>query len=50
MLFILGTKIILDVSNVVFSLSIAVAVMHNTVTACLMLVLVSIQFQVYRKT
>jgi cytochrome c oxidase assembly protein subunit 15 len=47
---VLGAQIILGVSNVVFSLPIAVAVMHNAVAACLMLMLVTINYTLYRKT
>lgn len=47
---VLGLQIILGVSNVVFSLPIAVAVLHNAVAACLLLVLVLLTFTLYRKT
>lgn len=50
MVLVLGAQIILGVSNVVFSLPIAVAVMHNIVAACLMLMLISISYTLYRKT
>lgn len=50
MVLVMGVQIILGVSNVVFSLPVAVAVMHNAVAACLMLVLVSISYTLYRKT
>jgi cytochrome c oxidase assembly protein subunit 15 len=47
---VLGLQIILGVSNVVFSLPIAVAVLHNAVAACLLLVLVFLAYTLYRKT
>jgi cytochrome c oxidase assembly protein subunit 15 len=50
MVLVMGVQIILGVSNVVFSLPIIVAVMHNAVAACLMLVLVTISYTLYRKT
>jgi cytochrome c oxidase assembly protein subunit 15 len=50
MVIVLGTQIILGVSNVVFSLPIAVAVLHNAVAACLLLVLVMLSYTLYRKT
>ncbi|MFT6988873.1 MAG: cytochrome c oxidase assembly protein subunit 15 [Paraglaciecola sp.] len=50
MVSVLGVQIILGVSNVVYSLPIAVAVMHNIVAACLMLVLITISYTLYRKT
>ena len=50
MVLVMGVQIILGVSNVVFSLPVAVAVMHNAVAACLMLVLVTISYTLYRKT
>ena len=50
MVTVLGAQIILGVSNVVYSLPITVAVMHNIVAACLMLVLVTISYTLYRKT
>lgn len=49
MVSVLGLQIILGVSNVVFSLPIAVAVMHNAVAACLLLVMVAISYTLYRK-
>ncbi|MGS2721071.1 COX15/CtaA family protein [Paraglaciecola aestuariivivens] len=49
MVIVLGVQIILGVSNVVFSLPIAVAVLHNAVAACLLLVLVAISYTLYRK-
>ncbi|WP_299081481.1 heme A synthase [uncultured Paraglaciecola sp.] len=50
MILVLGVQIMLGVSNVVFSLPIAVAVLHNAVAACLMLVLICISYTLYRKT
>lgn len=50
MVLVLGAQVILGVSNVVFALPIAVAVMHNAVAACLLLVLVTICYTLYRKT
>ncbi|KXI30164.1 COX15/CtaA family protein [Paraglaciecola hydrolytica] len=50
MMLVLGAQIILGVSNVVFSLPIAVAVMHNFVAACLLLVLITLSYTLYRKT
>jgi cytochrome c oxidase assembly protein subunit 15 len=47
---VLGLQIILGVSNVVFSLPIADAVLHNAVAACLLLVLVFMAYTLYRKT
>ena len=47
---VLGLQIILGVSNGVFSLPIADAVLHNAVTACLLLVLVFMAYTLYRKT
>ena len=50
MVLVLGAQIILGISNVVFSLPVAIAVMHNAVAACLMLVLITISYTLYRKT
>jgi cytochrome c oxidase assembly protein subunit 15 len=50
MVLVMSVQIALGVSNVVYSLPIAVAVMHNAVAACLMLVLVTISYTLYRKT
>ena len=50
MVLVLGIQVILGVSNGVFSLPVAIAVMHNAVAACLMLVLVTISYTLYRKT
>lgn len=46
---ILIAQIALGVSNVVFSLPLQVAVMHNAVAACLLLMLVLITYTLYRK-
>lgn len=50
MVLILGVQVILGVSNVVFTLPLAVAVLHNAVAACLLLTLVWICYTLYRKT
>ncbi|MFT6896704.1 MAG: cytochrome c oxidase assembly protein subunit 15 [Paraglaciecola sp.] len=47
---VLGAQILLGVSNVVFSLPVVVAVLHNAVAACLLLVLVMLSYTLYRKT
>ena len=47
---VLGVQILLGVSNVVFSLPITIAVMHNFVAACLLLVLITLSYTLYRKT
>jgi cytochrome c oxidase assembly protein subunit 15 len=47
---ILSAQIILGVSNVIFSLPVVVAVLHNAVAACLLLVLVMLSYTLYRKT
>ena len=49
MVLVLGAQIMLGVSNVVFSLPVAIAVLHNAVAACLTLVLVAISYTLYRK-
>lgn len=46
---VLLTQIGLGISNVVFSLPLPVAVLHNAVAACLLLVLVFITYTLYRK-
>ncbi|MCC2617009.1 COX15/CtaA family protein [Aestuariibacter halophilus] len=46
---VLGAQVMLGVSNVVFSLPLAVAVLHNAVAALLLLVLVTITYTLYRK-
>ncbi|GAA6183899.1 MULTISPECIES: COX15/CtaA family protein [Alteromonadaceae] len=50
MVLILGLQVILGVSNVVFSLPLFVAVLHNAVAACLLLVMVKLCYTLYRKT
>ncbi|GAC16300.1 COX15/CtaA family protein [Aliiglaciecola lipolytica] len=47
---ILGLQVMLGVSNVVFSLPLIVAVMHNAIAACLLLVMVKLCYTLYRKT
>jgi cytochrome c oxidase assembly protein subunit 15 len=47
---VLGAQVILGVSNVVFSLPVLVAVLHNAFAACLLLVLVMLSYTLYRKT
>ncbi|MFT2092170.1 COX15/CtaA family protein [Paraglaciecola sp. 2405UD69-4] len=49
MVLILGVQVILGVSNVVFSLPVVIAVMHNAMAACLLLSLVAIAYTLYRK-
>ncbi|MDC8829302.1 COX15/CtaA family protein [Alteromonas gilva] len=46
---VLCVQVGLGVSNVVFSLPLTVAVLHNAVAACLLLVLVLITYTLYRK-
>lgn len=50
MVLVLIVQVLLGVSNVVFSLPITVAVLHNFVAACLLLVLVMLSYTLYRKT
>lgn len=47
---VLGLQIILGVSNIVFSLPLAVAVMHNAVAALLLLAMIKLCYTLYRKT
>ena len=47
---VLGVQVALGVSNVVFSLPLAVAVLHNAVAACLLLLMVMLCYTLYRKT
>ncbi|MBE1300418.1 MAG: heme A synthase [Alteromonadaceae bacterium] len=49
MIVLLGVQVALGVSNVVFSLPIAVAVLHNAVAALLLLSLVTLTYTLYRK-
>lgn len=46
----LGVQVALGVSNVVFTLPLTVAVLHNAVAACLLLVMVKLCYTLYRKT
>jgi cytochrome c oxidase assembly protein subunit 15 len=46
---VLGVQILLGVSNIVYSLPLAVAVAHNAVAACLLLVMVMLTYTLYRK-
>ena len=46
---VLALQIGLGVSNVVFSLPLSVAVLHNAIAACLLMVLVMITYTLYRK-
>ncbi|WP_416306841.1 COX15/CtaA family protein [Neptunicella sp. SCSIO 80796] len=46
---VLGLQVALGVSNVVFGLPIIVAVLHNAVGACLLLVMVLINYTLFRK-
>ncbi len=46
---VLCVQVLLGISNVVFSLPLAVAVGHNAVAACLLLVLLSVTYHLYRK-
>ena len=50
MVLVLGIQVILGVSNVVFSLPVGVAVMHNAVAAALLQILVLLNYTLYRKT
>jgi len=45
----LGIQVLLGVSNVVFSLPLVIAVLHNAVAACLLLVMVMIGYTLFRK-
>ncbi|WP_100658516.1 COX15/CtaA family protein [Alteromonas flava] len=49
MVCVLGVQVLLGVSNVVFSLPLTVAVAHNAVAACLLLVMVMLTYTLYRK-
>ena len=46
---VLALQVGLGVSNVVFSLPLSVAVLHNAIAACLLMVLVMITYTLYRK-
>ena len=50
MMIVLGVQIILGVSNIVFSLPIVVALLHNFVAVCLLLVMITLSYTLYRKT
>lgn len=50
LVWVLGMQVMLGVSNVVFSLPLPVAVLHNVVAASLLLVMVFISYTLYRKT
>lgn len=47
---VVSIQVLLGVSNVVFSLPVAIAVAHNAVAACLLLVMVMLCYTIYRKT
>lgn len=49
MVLVLGIQIALGISNVVYSLPLTVAVLHNAVAACLLLVMVLLTYTMYRK-
>jgi len=49
LVFVLGVQIALGVSNVIYSLPLTVAVLHNAVAACLLLVMVLLTYTMYRK-
>jgi cytochrome c oxidase assembly protein subunit 15 len=49
MTLVLGAQVLLGVSNVVFSLPLAIAVLHNAVAACLLLIMVLLTYTMYRK-
>ena len=49
MVLVLGVQVLLGISNVVYSLPLTVAVAHNTVAACLLLVMVMLTYTLYRK-
>lgn len=45
----LGVQVMLGVSNVVFSLPVSVAVLHNAVAACLLMIMLMLSYVLYRK-
>lgn len=47
---VLGAQVLLGVTNVVFQLPLAVAVAHNAVAACLLIVLIALNYTISRKT
>jgi cytochrome c oxidase assembly protein subunit 15 len=49
MIIVLGVQVALGVSNVVYMLPLTVAVMHNAVAACLLLVMILLTYTMYRK-
>ncbi|MFQ3251274.1 MAG: cytochrome c oxidase assembly protein subunit 15 [Glaciecola sp.] len=49
MTLVLGVQVLLGVSNVVYSLPLSVAVLHNAVAACLLLIMVLLTYTMYRK-
>lgn len=46
---VLGIQVALGISNVVYMLPLTVAVMHNAVAACLLLVMILLSYTMYRK-
>jgi cytochrome c oxidase assembly protein subunit 15 len=46
---VVGIQVLLGVSNIVFMLPLGVAVAHNGVAACLLLVMVNINYTLWRK-
>lgn len=46
---VLGVQIALGISNVVYTLPLTVAVLHNAVAACLLLVMILLTYTMYRK-
>jgi len=50
LLVILGTQVSLGILNVVLALPLAIAVLHNIVAAFLLLIVIAINHQLYRKT
>lgn len=49
LIIVLGVQIGLGISNVVYTLPLTVAVLHNAVAACLLLVMVLLTYTMYRK-
>jgi cytochrome c oxidase assembly protein subunit 15 len=49
MTLVLGVQVLLGVSNVVYSLPLSVAVLHNAVAACLLLIMILLTYTMYRK-
>lgn len=50
MLLVLIIQVLLGISNVLFSLPLPIAVLHNATAACLLLVMVMMTYTLYRKT